>query len=414
MPELYPLIDPYVKVLEEYFRLVCQLWLERVEAKLQIFAEALDAWLHDLFQHPKPDWRERLDAFLSEQEAADRTVEPESRQELLAFLEGWAASVDWNAVSGAHATVSVTKDRDREPVKEPPSKGGIVATTGNALDLQGRPRYISPRRRPGGHHWVPRAAFSGYRDKMTKEALEILELGTKSTGPYKHGFDTWNGVKHSTYIDAMRELLGDWIGTRGGKLNEDGAKEFLSWIANGKCNRAAFAAKHKAAFATIFKWRKGFLQSIVVAHAAAEINPKLTAAELKAIAQQVVNGESTQPLSRAAAKAAGRVISGGKPLLKAAAKKILPGLVFFSAAVAAKRGWAGQGHTGDGAWGAFNEVTRDLVIADVVESIAFPTVLKTVDGLTNLLAPGLNAPGRKRYIRRGGRLIDLETGRIID
>ncbi len=30
MSELYPLIDPYVEVLEEYFRLVCQLWLERV------------------------------------------------------------------------------------------------------------------------------------------------------------------------------------------------------------------------------------------------------------------------------------------------------------------------------------------------------------------------------------------------
>ena len=82
--------------------------------------------------------------------------------------------------------------------------------------------------------------------------------------------------------------------------------------------------------------------------------------------------------------------------------------------MAARRGWAGQGHTGDGAWGAFNEAMRDLMIADVVEPIVFPAVLHTVDGLTNLLAPGLNAPGRNRYIRRGGQRIDLETGRVID
>jgi hypothetical protein len=249
---------------------------------------------------------------------------------------------------------------------------------------------------------------------MTKDALDVLESGTKSSGPYNHAFDTWNGVTHAEYIDGTGELLDDWIATRGGKLDEEGAKEFLSWIANGKCENREFAAKHKKLLDKVFKWRKGFLQSMVIAHAAAEVNPKLTVAELKAIAQQVINGGSKQPLSKAAAKAAQRVISGGKPLLKAAAKKILPGLVFFSAATAAKRGWAGQGHTGDGAWGAFNEVARDLVIADVVEPIAFPAVLTTVDGITNILAPGLNAPGRNRYIRRGGRLIDLETGRIID
>jgi hypothetical protein len=86
----------------------------------------------------------------------------------------------------------------------------------------------------------------------------------------------------------------------------------------------------------------------------------------------------------------------------------------LSAAIAAKRGWAGQGHTGDGAWGALNETARDLMIADVVEPIVFPAVLNTVAGLTDLLAPGLKAPGKDRYIRRGGRLFDLETGRIID
>jgi hypothetical protein len=82
--------------------------------------------------------------------------------------------------------------------------------------------------------------------------------------------------------------------------------------------------------------------------------------------------------------------------------------------MAVRRGWAGQGHTGDGVWGALNEAARDLMIADVVEPIVFPTVLSTVDGITNLLAPGLKAPGKDRYIRRGGHLIDLWTGKVLD
>jgi hypothetical protein len=266
----------------------------------------------------------------------------------------------------------------------------------------------------GGHHWVPQTAFGSFESRMTTDAYEIFKAGTKATDPYRHGFDSWNGVTHGDYIKDMRELLDDWIRTNGGKLKGDAAEKFLSWMAKGECKDPKFAAKHKELFARVFKWRKSFLQSIVVAHAAAEINPKLTPAELKSIAQQVVNGKPTQPLSKAAAKAAKSVISGGKPLLTAAAKKILPGLVFFSTAAAVKRGWSGQGHTGHGAWGAFNEVTRDIVIADVNEPVVFPAVLTTVDGITNIIAPGLNAPGRERYIRRGRRLLDLETGRIID
>ena len=121
MSELYPLIDPYVEVLEEYFRLVCELWLERVEAKLQIFAEALDAWLHDLFQHPKPDWRDRFDAFVSEQEAAGRTVMAESRQDLLDFLESWSATVDWSAAEPSAVAEREQATNDRSDLHLQPS-----------------------------------------------------------------------------------------------------------------------------------------------------------------------------------------------------------------------------------------------------------------------------------------------------
>jgi hypothetical protein len=209
-------------------------------------------------------------------------------------------------------------------------------------------------------------------------------------------------------------LLGKWADSRGGMLGEDDAKRFLSWIMNGACDDKAFAAKFKELFEKVFTWRKGFLQSIVIARAAADLNPKLSPADLKAIAQQVVNGKPTTPLSRAAATAVKKIAAGGSQLLKVAAKKILPGLVFLNTAMAVERGWAGRGHTGDGAWGALNEAAREAMIADVVEPILFPAVLDTVDGATNLLAPGINASGRNRYIRRGRRVIDLDTGRIVD
>ena len=40
-------------------------------------------------------------------------------------------------------------------------------------------------------------------------------------------------------------------------------------------------------------------------------------------------------------------------------------------------------------------------------------VLYTVDGLQDLLAPGLKAPGKDRYIRRGGHVFDMHTGQMI-
>ena len=131
----------------------------------------------------------------------------------------------------------------------------------------------------------------------------------------------------------------------------------------------------------------GFNQSIVIAARAAEINPKLTPAELKSIAQQIVNGAPTKPLSKAATKALQGIAEAGKAALKATAKKILPGLMFLSAAMAAKRGWAGEGNYGKGAWGAGSEVLRDLVGADTVEQIVFPKIIDTVDGASRPRRP---------------------------
>jgi hypothetical protein len=290
----------------------------------------------------------------------------------------------------------------------------IAATTAQFTGTHAPVHLAAAARAPAGHHWVPQAVYGALKDRMEREAFEIFEAGTESTGMYNHAFDTWKGVTHDQYSKAMNGLLDDWIQKQGGKLNEKDAKKFLSWIATGHCDDAAFLKKHKGLFDTVFKWRAGFNQSVVIAARAAELNPKLTAAELKAIAQQFVNGKPTKALSVAAAEAFQGIIEGGKNALKKTAKKVLPGLMFISAAMAAKRGWAGDSRYGDGAWGATSEVMRDLVSADLVEDIVFPKVIDMMGGMVDLLVPGLNGPMKKRYIRRGGHLIDMQTGQVVD
>ena len=253
--------------------------------------------------------------------------------------------------------------------------------------------------------------YNDLQSKLTKAALEIFAMGTEDPEVYNHAFDTWNDVTHDKYNRAMRVLLDDWVKASGGKkLSQKDAQRLLSWIASGKCDDAAFLAAHEKEFKAVFEWRKGFNESVVVAKAALEANPNLTAAELKSIAQVFVNGKSTGRLTGRAARVIQEIVKNGKAGLKAIAKKVLPGLMFLSAATATKRGWSGEGHTGSGAWGAVNEVARDAIAADLVEKMTFPTVLHTVDGLVNLIAPGLNDPTRYRFLWRNGVRIDMRTG----
>jgi hypothetical protein len=49
-----------------------------------------------------------------------------------------------------------------------------------------------------------------------------------------------------------------------------------------------------------------------------------------------------------------------------------------------------------------------------VEKMAFPTVLHTVDGLVNLVAPGLNDPTRYRILWRNGVRVDMRTGQPVE
>lgn len=103
----------YEKVLRKYFRLVGQLWLERVEEELQKFADGLSAWLHGVLEHPTPRWRESLDEFLAGQKAEGRLLKPESRHAILGYLYAWAGTAKPHASAAAGAKVKPRVRRRR-------------------------------------------------------------------------------------------------------------------------------------------------------------------------------------------------------------------------------------------------------------------------------------------------------------
>jgi hypothetical protein len=226
---------------------------------------------------------------------------------------GWFAAAGGAGHAAGGGSQSVSADADNAGAPRGATGDAVNAATGtHAIPAvfspsHGAAAHLISATRPGGRHWVPQDLYGGLKDLMSKGALDIFKMGTEAPDLYDHAIDTWDGMTHGEYSSAMRELLEDWIKQKAGKLEKDAAKEFLTWIAIGKCNNDAFLAKHKAAFATVFKWREGFKMSIVVAARAKELNPRLTGPELKAIAQQFVNGKSVKPLSRAAAKVAERL-----------------------------------------------------------------------------------------------------------
>ncbi len=115
-------IYPYE--IREFFRLLGRLWLERIDAELWKFAQALDGWLYDLAAHPTPHWRKNFEAFLAEQRTAGRELTPESRAELLAYLETWPGQA---AEQSEAATERQAVHQPSSPGTTPPRKHGRFA-----------------------------------------------------------------------------------------------------------------------------------------------------------------------------------------------------------------------------------------------------------------------------------------------
>jgi hypothetical protein len=113
--------------------------------------------------------------------------------------------------------------------------------------------------------------------------------------------------------------------------------------------------------------------------------------ELKAIARAAVNKESAG-MSRAAMAVYNQLAGGGKlgaRALGAAARKVVPGLVAFSFGSAAIRGYAGENiHGHSGVVGAADELAREAMCADLVESFVFPQVRAASDAALKVVVPG--------------------------
>lgn len=159
-------MDPYAPFLRDVLLLAGEVYYRRVEAELWKFAEALEQWLHKLFAHPRPDWREGFDQLLAQQEAEGRLIEPTSRQELLDFLEGWAEGIDWDAANRPTVTHREPADPDRSEQHLQPGAalGYTYVPPGDSQALLPEPATVPPRSTSG----------RGDQTQFSREAEEIV------------------------------------------------------------------------------------------------------------------------------------------------------------------------------------------------------------------------------------------------
>ena len=83
----------FERMIEEFLERVERRRMARRERELQRFADALDDWLGGLLDHPRPAWRDEAQAFLDWQKEEGRIATPESWQNVVDYLEGWAESI---------------------------------------------------------------------------------------------------------------------------------------------------------------------------------------------------------------------------------------------------------------------------------------------------------------------------------
>lgn len=245
---------------------------------------------------------------------------------------------------------------------------------------------------------MPRAVYESLANILTADAIDVFSKSTRDPLIYDHGFDTWKGISHGAYSKRVGQLLKQWYHANGNKpIGKANAECIVRWIESGKIGNRRFAIAAANTFEDIATWRLGFLQSISVAEAARQANPRLEAKSLKSIARVMVNQDASIQLSPAAKAVYKRL---GRRAVKTAAAKIIPAVMIYTILSATARGATGRGRVeSGGAFGAVCEVSAELVFADIVEGLVFPQIVAATDTVEDIfsLRIGPRCIGRKRF-----------------
>jgi hypothetical protein len=281
---------------------------------------------------------------------------------------------------------------------------GAAAAYGPVWDKFGEP----------GHHPVPQAVVKNLNSKLTPDAVNIFKRATSGKLPYDHAGDPWKGVSHQQYNDSVESLLRDYGNQLKQPVNEQQARHFVAYIEQGEIAkdvalRSAIKA-NKNAVSAVNTWRAGFIQSVIegstAVRAAAELKIELSNGQVKAIAQQRVNGAVTSGLEkhldtpnvRAVERHLSKLAQAGRlgNYAAGALKKAAPALAIMSAANAYANG-SRNGHRG--LLGAADQSIADLMSADLAEDYVLrPGITKG----TNFVEQNLGGGIPNQRVRRGG------------
>ncbi|MHB0961167.1 MAG: Clp protease/crotonase-like domain-containing protein [Pirellulaceae bacterium] len=150
-----------------------------------------------------------------------------------------------------------------------------------------------------GHHIVPQDVFNRLRYYFDDEAYDYVRHASRDPGYYVHRLDSWRGITHPQYSNAVENLLREYkrLYSPSSPLTPERAKNFIEFL-HGERNLSKLCTMTDDV-ATVRTWLKGFYESAAHAKTLKAIDETLTADEIKGLVRQLVNeGKSLDDLPR--------------------------------------------------------------------------------------------------------------------
>jgi hypothetical protein len=193
------MIEAYIRATEDVLRLAGQMFLRRIDYELRRFGEDLLDFINELDRQPRRDWRARFDDFLADQTARGRELVPESRADLLAYLELWEQNV-FGGPPAPEPLLQAVITRFEEPPSAP-------ATAGDTLDAapSNKPT-ITEVRRPKPYHSQAEGEFY----QKLAEARRLLAEMARVVALFSQKLDA-TAVGESVEVDADLDAIEDLI-----------------------------------------------------------------------------------------------------------------------------------------------------------------------------------------------------------